>query len=91
MLIDSGNKHACDYFGIKKEDTPAYVIQHGAKKFIKHHSKPKEAASFYKDFLVSLPLQCVPPWAMAGFSDSIVWTATALSDLPWLGIVKAWV
>jgi len=52
VLIDSGNKHALDYFGIKAQDCPAYVIQHGAKKFIKHHSKPKEAAAYYKDFLV---------------------------------------
>jgi protein disulfide-isomerase A1 len=51
VLVDSGNKHALDYFGLKAESTPAFVIQHDGKKFIKENSKPKDAASYFKSFL----------------------------------------
>lgn len=54
VLIGGDNQHALDFFGLKKEDTPGFVIQTKESKFIKKNVSPKDAATFYKDFKVNL-------------------------------------
>ena len=54
VLIGNSNQHALDYFGLKKESTPAFVIQSDNLKYLKQKVSPKEAAGFYKDFLVRI-------------------------------------
>lgn len=56
VLIANTNQHALDYFGLKKEKTPAFVIQSGSQKYLKEKISPKDAAAFYKDFLVGTNL-----------------------------------
>ena len=52
--IESSNQQALDFFGLTKEQTPAFVIQSGDSKdkYVLDKITPKQLKGFWKDFKV---------------------------------------
>lgn len=53
----SSNQHALDFFGVKKEDTPAFIIQNGKDKYVASNVVSKKLQGFWDSFKV-LPFHC---------------------------------